>query len=129
MVHQSAFLSLFTILGLSTVCFADRITLKKGDRLTGTVVSADGKTIVLHTDAAGDVTIKFSEVQDIKPDEAMHVSLKGGQTAVGAVTTTDDKIAIARKSGGAVEANKSDVTGMAQESVYEKSLHPGLLHG
>ena len=36
--------------------FADQVTLKNGDRLTGTVVKSDGKTLVLHTDAAGDVT-------------------------------------------------------------------------
>lgn len=129
MVYKSAVLSFLTILGLSSFCFADRITLKNGDRLTGTITSADGKAIVLHTDAAGDVTIKFSEVQEIQSDQPMHVSLKGGQTAVGAVTTTDDKIAIARASGGVVEANKTDVTGMAQESLYQKSLHPGLMHG
>lgn len=129
MVSKFVVLSFLTILGLSSLCFADRIVLKNGDRLTGTIVSADGKAVVLHTDAAGDVTFKFSEVQEIQSDQPMHVSLKGGQTVVGSVTTTDGKIAIARTSGGAVEANKADVTGMAQESVYEQSLHPGLMHG
>jgi putative salt-induced outer membrane protein len=123
------FLPFLAILGLSTFCSADRITLKNGDRLTGTILKADGKTLVLHTDAAGDVAIKFSEVQEIKTDEPMHVSLKGGQTAVGPVSTSDDKIAVARSSGGAVEVAKGDVTALAPEDVYEKSLHPGLRHG
>ena len=43
--------------GCSTTLFADQITLKNGDRLTGTVVKSDGKELVLHTDAAGDVTL------------------------------------------------------------------------
>ena len=46
---------LLMMLGLSTAVLADQVTLKNGDRLTGTVVKSDGKTLVLHTDAAGGV--------------------------------------------------------------------------
>ena len=96
--------------GLSSALFADQVTLKNGDRLTGTVVKSDGKTLVLHTEAAGDVTIQFAAIQEIKTDQELHVSLKGGKTAVGPVTTTDGKIEIATKTAGTVEAPKDDVT-------------------
>ncbi len=79
-------LTLFALLSLSLAAFADQVTLKNGDRLTGTVVKSDGKTLVLHTDAAGDVTIQFAAIQEIKTDQELHVSLKGGKTAVGPVT-------------------------------------------
>jgi putative salt-induced outer membrane protein len=95
-------------------------------------VKSDGKTLVLHTEAAGDVTIKFEDVQEIKSDEDLHVSLKNGKTAVGPVTTTDDKIEIATKNAGTVEAPKEDVTLIrndAEQKAYDNSLHPGLLHG
>ena len=124
--------ALITFVGLSSAGFADRVTLKNGDRLTGTVVKSDGKTLVLHTDAAGDVSIKFEDVQEIKSDADLHVSLKDGKTAVGPVTTTDGKLEIATKSGGTVEAPKEDVTLIrndAEQQAYDKSLHPGLLHG
>ncbi|HKT88393.1 MAG TPA: DUF481 domain-containing protein [Candidatus Sulfotelmatobacter sp.] len=117
---------------LLSALFADQVTLKNGDRLTGTVVKSDGKTLVLHTDAAGDVTIKFDSIQDIKTEQELHVSLKSGKTAVGPVTTTDDKIEIATKTVGTVEAPKGDVTLIrndAEQQAYEKSLHPGLMHG
>ncbi len=132
MLRKLEVLSLIAFVGLSAASFADQITLKNGDRLTGTVVKSDGKTIVLHTDAAGDVTIQFAAVQDIKTDQQLHVSLKGGKTAVGPVTTTDGKIEIATKTGGTVEAARDDVTLIrndAEQTAYEKSLHPGLLHG
>ena len=119
-------------LGLSSTLFADQITLKNGDRLTGTVVKSDGKTLVLHTDAAGDVTIQFAAIQEIKTEEELHVSLKSGKTAVGAVTTAGDKIEIATKASGTVEAPKDDVTLLrndAEQLAYDKSLHPGLMHG
>ena len=44
---------------------ADQVTLKNGDRMTGTIVKSDGKTVGLHTDYAGDVTLKWDAVQSI----------------------------------------------------------------
>jgi putative salt-induced outer membrane protein YdiY len=131
LVKSNVFI-LSTLLALSSFLFADQVTLKNGDRLTGTVVKSDGKTLVLHTDAAGDVTLKFDAIQEIKSDEPLHVSLKGGKSAVGPVTTTDGKIEIATKANGTVEAAKDDVTlirNEAEQIAYDKSLHPGLMHG
>jgi putative salt-induced outer membrane protein len=124
--------SLIAVLGLSAASFADQITLTNGDRLTGTVVKSDGKTIVLHTEAAGDVTIQFAAVQEIKSDQELHVSLQGGKTAVGPLTARDGKIEIATKTGGTVEATKEELTLIrndAEQAAYDKSLHPGLMHG
>lgn len=132
MLRKLEFISLVLFLSAATSLFADQITLKNGDRLTGTVVKSDGKTLVLHTEAAGDVTIQFSSIQDVKTDAELHVTLKGGKTAVGPVTTSDGKIEIATKTAGTVEAPKEDVTLIrndAEQTAYEKLLHPGLLHG
>ncbi len=132
MLRRFEFLTLIAVFALSSILVADQVTLKNGDRLTGTVVKSDGKTLVLHTDAAGDVTLKFDAIQDIKTDADLHVSLKDGKTAVGPVTTTDGKIAIATKASGTIEAAKDDVTLIrndAEQQAYDKSLHPGLMHG
>ena len=125
-------LRLLALFVCATALFADQVTLKNGDRLTGTVVKSDGKTLVLHTDAAGDVTLQFDAIQDIKTDEPLHVTLKDGKTVVGPVTTTDSKLEVATKSSGTVEAAKEDVTLIrndAEQLAYDKSLHPGLMHG
>jgi len=111
---------------------ADQITLKNGDRLSGTVVKSDGKTLVLHTDAAGDVTIQFDAIAEIKTDQELHVGLKDGKTVVGPVTTSGGKLEVATKSGGTVEAPPAEVAVIrndAEQTAYDKSLHPGLLHG
>ncbi len=95
-------------------------------------MKSDGKTLVVHTDAAGDVTLQFSAIQEIKTDQDLHVTLKDGKTAVGPVTTTDGKIEIATKTAGTVEAATADVTIIrndAEETAYQKSLYPGLRHG
>lgn len=124
--------TLIALFGFSSLLFADQVTLKNGDRLTGTVLKSDGKTLVLHTDAAGDITLKFSDIQEIKTDKELHVTLKGGKTAVGPVTTSDGKVEIATPTAGTVEAPKEDVTVIrndAEQLAFDKSQHPGLEHG
>jgi hypothetical protein len=124
-------LLLTALFALSSTSFADQITLKNGDRLTGTVVKSDGKTLTIHTDAAGDVEVKLDSIQEIKTEAEEHVGLKGGKTAVGPVTTSDGKLDIATKSG-TVEASTGDVTWLrddAEETAHEKKLHPGLMQG
>lgn len=120
------------ILALASAAFADQITLKNGDRITGTVVKSDGKTLVIHTDSAGDVTVKFDAVAKISTEKALHVALKNGQTVNGTITTTDDKIDVATTTGKPVEAPTADVVAIrndADQLAYEKALHPTLLEG
>jgi len=131
-LRKSDVLAVIALFALSSTLFADQITLKNGDRLTGTVVKSDGKTVVLHTDAAGDVTINFDAIQDIKTETQLHVGLKGGKTAVGPVSSSDGKLEIATKASGTVESARTDVVVMrndAEQAAYDKSLHPGLAHG
>ena len=132
MLRKFELVALIVFVGLCSSLFADQITLKNGDRLTGTVVKSDGKTLVLHTDAAGDVTIQFSAIQQITSEQELHVSTKDGKTAVGPVSTSDGKLEVATKTAGTVEAATGDVTLIrndAEQTAYEKSLHPGLMRG
>lgn len=132
MVRTLKFFTLFAVAGLSSFLFADQVTLKNGDRLTGKVVKSDGKTLVLHTDAAGDVTLKFDAIQEIKTDQELHVGLKGGKTAVGPVSTADGKIEVVTKTAGTVEAPETDITMIrndAEEAAYQKAQHPTLTQG
>jgi putative salt-induced outer membrane protein len=125
--------ALFVSFSLSTpFLFADQVVLNNGDRLTGKIVKSDGKVLVLHTEFAGDVTLKYDAIAQIMTNEELHVGLKNGQTVVGPVTTSDGKIEVATKSGRSVEVAREDVAIIrndAEQSTYDKSLHPGLLHG
>lgn len=132
MLRKLELSALIVFLGLASAVFADQITLKNGDHLTGTVVKSDGKTLVLHTEFAGDVTVQFDAVTQITTDKALHVALSNGKTVVGAITTSDGKIEVAPSSGGAVEAPKESVVAIrndADEIAYQKALHPSLLEG
>ena len=127
-----AYLAIFVCALLaSRIALADQVSLKNGDRLTGTIVKSDGKTLVLHTDYAGDVSLKWDAVEGIQSSEPLHVQLLNGKTVSGQVTTSDGKLEIATKSGN-VESSVADVKTLrneAEETAYEKTLHPGLLQG
>ncbi len=58
-------LVLSVLLAIIGSALADQVTLKNGDRLSGTIAKSDGKTLVLKTDYAGDVTVQFDAIQGI----------------------------------------------------------------
>ncbi len=132
MLRKVELVVLVLFLGVAPAVFADQITLKNGDHLTGTVVKSDGKTLVLHTEFAGDVTLQFAAITQITTDKPLHVALKSGQTVVGAITTSDGKLEVAPSRGTPVEAPKENVVAIrndADQLAYEKALHPSLLEG
>ena len=130
-MRKVEFVSLVLFLGLTSAVFADQITLKNGDHLTGTVVKSDGKTLVLHTEFAGDITVQFDAITQITTDKELHVSTSDKKTVVGPVTTSDGKIDVATQTG-TVEVPPANVVLIrddAEQAAYDKSLHPGLAHG
>ena len=92
MLRKVEVVALILFLGLASAVFADQITLKNGDRLTGTVVKSDGKVLVLHTEFAGDVTLQFAAITQITTEKELHVSTSDKQTVVGPVTSSDGKL-------------------------------------
>ena len=117
---------------LAVPALADQITLKNGDRLTGTIEKSDGKALVIKTDYAGEVTVKFDAIQSIESTGDLNVSLSDGKKVVGPVSTSGDNVVVATRNSGPVQAPKSSVTtlrSLAEEAAYQKSLHPGFGEG
>ena len=115
MSARAYFLYLWLCL-VSTFVLADQVTLKNGDRLTGTITTADDKSLNLKTDYAGDLIIKWDAVQSISSDQPLYVTPKTGVTVVGPVSTSDGKLQVATKDAGAVAVAKADVTTLRSES-------------
>jgi putative salt-induced outer membrane protein len=117
---------------LTIPALADQLTLKNGDRLTGSITKSDGKVLVIKTDYAGDVSVKFDAIQAIASAGDLNVGLSGGKTVVGPVSTKGDNVVVATKTVGSVEAPKASITTLrspAEQTAYEKSLHPGFGEG
>jgi hypothetical protein len=131
--QQKSLLLLMTMALLCPVLFADQVSLKNGDRLTGTIVKSDAKTLVLKTEAAGDVTFQWSAIDTINSTQPLHVGLAGGQMVVGPVATKDGQIQITTQTAGVVSASKDSVQVIRSESeqasydaAIERLQHPRL---
>jgi putative salt-induced outer membrane protein YdiY len=124
-------MTLVVLLVLASAAFADEVTVKSSDRLNGKIVKSDGKTLVIHTDFAGDLTIDLSKITHITTDQPLHVTTKDKKTVVGTVTANDGTFEVATKTGTVeiAAANITTIRNDTEEAAYEKSLHPGLLHG
>jgi putative salt-induced outer membrane protein len=104
-------LTFYTCLLAVQFAFADQITLKNGDRLSGAILKNDGKVLTMKSEFAGVVTVPWEAVTALSSPGPLHIGLKDGQTVVGAVTMSakDGKLAIATKETGAVTATKESV--------------------
>jgi putative salt-induced outer membrane protein YdiY len=117
---------------LSWVARADQVTLKNGDRLSGTIVKSDddAKTLLIKTDLAGDVTIKWEAVTAVVSSQPLHITLSDGRVVAGTVTTTDGTLEIATKDTGTVPAAHDAVKAIrndAQQAEIDRLQHPRLL--
>ncbi|MGB7586428.1 MAG: DUF481 domain-containing protein [Terriglobales bacterium] len=124
--------ALLSVFGLSSLLYADQVVLSNGDRLTGTITKSDGKTLVIKTEFAGEVTIQWSAVQSLTSATPLHVATEAGKTVVGSVTTSDGSLAVSTPQNGTVDVAKTEVTALRndqEQAAYEKSLHPTLLQG
>jgi putative salt-induced outer membrane protein len=114
--------------------FADQVSLKNGDRLTGTILKSDAKTLVLKTESAGEVTIQWAAIDSLTSTQPLHVGLTGGQMIVGPVATNDGKIQIATQTSGLVTISKDSIQvirsnseQVAYDAEIERLRHPHLL--
>lgn len=120
-------LSTLLIMVMATAALGDEIRLKNGDRLTGTIVKADGKTLVLKTDYAGPVTIAADQIERITSEQPLYLSLAEDKTVVGKVETIEGKYEVETRDAGkvAVEpASIKTIRSQPEHEAYERSLNP-----
>jgi len=124
--------SLLTLLLCAgVIAGAEQVSLKNGDHLTGSIVSMDGKKLVLKTAYAGDVSIDWGSVDQFTSDQPLVVTKSNQQTLTGTVKTEDGNYIVTTPQGAQTVA-KSDVAVIrspADQAAYEKSLHPSMMEG
>jgi len=113
------------IVGLGV--WADQIVMKNGDRVTGSIVKKDAKTLTIKTEHFGVVTLPWDQVTSVTADKLLNVTLTGGQTIQGSLATAGDKVEVA--SGGTKQTvAPSDITAIrddAEQKAYLRMLNPG----
>src|SRR2546427_7532879 len=73
--------------GMITMARGDEVLFKNGDRLTGTITSAEGGKLKINSKVGGDVTVSLSDVQTFTTDQPVQIKLKNNQVMRGAATT------------------------------------------
>jgi putative salt-induced outer membrane protein YdiY len=107
---------------------ADSVVLQNGDHVTGTFVSADGKTLAIKTPYEGQISLKWSDVTEIATTEPVYVTTSSKRTLNGTITKMNDAIVV-QTSTGAVTVPLAEVTAIRsqqEQDKYEASLHPPL---
>ena len=69
--------------------FADDVSLKNGDRLTGQFISMQEGRLIFNTTYAGKLTIQWSEIVNLTTDTPVHVMLPDGSSRMGILAPAD----------------------------------------
>jgi putative salt-induced outer membrane protein len=126
-------LAVAAIVLLAPSMFADQITLKNGDRLTGDIVKSDEKALVIRSEFAGEVTVQWAAVDTISSTQTLHVGLKDGQTIVGTVVPNEGKVQLQTRDAGPILTTKDSILVIRsdkEQAAYDLELdrlrHPHL---
>jgi putative salt-induced outer membrane protein YdiY len=114
-------------LTLNAIALADELKMKNGDRLTGTIVKADAKTLTLKTDYAGVITVSTDAIVEVISKEPLYVALSDGKTLVGKIATSDGKYEVETKDAGKASGEMSAVQAIrspAEQTAYERTQNP-----
>jgi putative salt-induced outer membrane protein YdiY len=100
---------LICVLFFAGITWADQITLTNGDRVTGSVIRSDSKTLVLKTETAGDLTFKWESIAAISAPGPLYIGLAGGQMIVGSVETMNGRFSVTTQNAGVVVTSKESI--------------------
>jgi len=76
------------------IAWADQVSLKNGDRVTGKIQKKDGANLIIKSDLFGLVTIPWDAVTQVISDEPLTVVLPDGKSVHGKITGENQKLAV-----------------------------------
>ncbi len=114
--------------------YADQVTLKNGDRLTGAVQTSDAKALTLKSEFAGTVAIDWNAIETITSAAPLYLTLKSGQVLLGTVETSAGVLRVTTADAGTVTTAKAEVETIrskeaqqAYDASVERLKNPSLL--
>jgi putative salt-induced outer membrane protein YdiY len=119
---------------ITSVLWADQITLNNGDHITGGILKSDTKELVIDTPSAGKVTVAWPSITEINGDGPLYVTLSDGQTVAGALRTINGTLQVTTRDTGTVTTPFANIRGVrnqveqtAFETETERLTHPRLV--
>lgn len=121
-----AILSSLACLSLSTA-WADQVVMKNGDRVTGSIIKKDGKSLTIKTEQFGVVITSWDQVMSVQVDKPVNIVLPDGRTVQGTIATTNGKLEVATKDAK-LSLNPADVGAIRnddEQKAYDRLQKPG----
>lgn len=104
---------------------ADNVILINGDRISGKIAKADGKSLTISSEYAGVITVQWVAVKEISSEQPLHLTLKDDQIIVGVVSTVADKIKVRTCEAGEVKLAKDSIQtlrSMEEQAAYQAKI-------
>jgi hypothetical protein len=112
------------------VAFADQVTLKNGDVVSGSIVKKDGDNLTVKSEFMGEVTIPWKAVTSVKSDNPLYVKLPEGKEVTGTVATTNDQVTVTGTNAATASVpigQVGTIRNQAEQQKYERLRAPGWL--
>jgi hypothetical protein len=117
--------SIFAVILFTLTAFADQITMKDGDRISGDIVKKDGGTVTIKSKNFGTVTLKWDDIATVKTDEPINVGLAGDKTVKAPIETQGGQLKVEAQT-----VDPKDIVTLrndAEQRTYQRFMHPGVL--
>ncbi|MFB3779312.1 MAG: YdiY family protein [Bryobacteraceae bacterium] len=105
-------------------CWADQVTLKNGDRVTGSIVKKDGATLTIKSEAMGVVTVPWDQVATIQSDKPLNVVLPDGKSVQATLAASEGKVELKETRQSLTPAEVITIRDSEEQAAYERMLHP-----
>lgn len=128
-ISKSTRVTACALLVSMTVCWADQIVMKDGDRVTGSIVKKDGANVTVQSKNFGLITLKWDDIATITTDQALNIVLPEDKTVKGNLQTREGNIEVAADPAPQI-VTPNEIVALRNEkeqAAYERLLHPGLL--
>jgi hypothetical protein len=113
-----------TLVLVTIGAWADQITFKNGDRVTGAIVKKDGATLTFKSALMGQITVPWDQVSEIKSDAPLNVVLPT-ETIQVTVATVDGKLELPGEQQAVPLKDVVGIRNADEQHNYERLLHPG----
>ncbi len=111
--------TLLVLLGAIGAVRADVVLFANGDRVSGQVISADAKTVVIKTPYAGELKIDRSAVSEVRVEAPMYVTLAEGAVIVSKVETAEKNVRLVQPDGLVKTVAPAEITALRTEAAQK----------
>jgi hypothetical protein len=114
----------------------DVVVFTNGDQLTGTVERGAGDSVVFKSDMAGEITVPFAKIKELRAHGAFALLRKDTKTPTtdvkeGTIAYSSSKVTLTVPTGGTETVDPKNIDFLIDKATYDKQVlaRPSLLTG